>query len=129
MKVDPSWELVLKMNSTVLTETTFTKTIAEVQADQSQLGETIPKQPNTMTETVLLLFFGVASLGAIATFLTKEFHKKKAEEDLKNKSTRIPCPNCQFFSKSSYLRCAVQPKLTMTNEATECPDFTPCSKK
>lgn len=104
-------------------------TVTEIQAEQSHLDKPVPKPTSSISEALLLIFFGLAALGAIATFLTKEFHKKKEELEIRGKLTKIPCPNCQYFSKSSYLRCAVQPKLTMTNEATHCPDFFPPSNQ
>ncbi len=103
-------------------------TVAEVQVEQSQLNPTIPQPNSSISEVLLLIFFGLSALGAIATFLTKELNYKKAEKDLKGQLSKIPCPNCQYFSKSSYLRCAVNPKLTMTNESLECPDFFPPTK-
>lgn len=101
----------------------FATTVAEIQAEQENLYNTAPKAEHTISETVLLIFFGTAVLSMIATFLAKEFHKNKKELAVKEKTTQVPCPNCQYFSKSSYLRCAVQPKLTMTDEAVNCSDF------
>lgn len=103
-------------------------TFAEVKVEQSQSSQVTPKPDGTASEALLAVFFGLAALGAIATFITKEFHHKKEQKELKGKLSKIPCPNCQYFSKSSYLRCAVQPKLTMSNEAMDCHDFTPSSK-
>jgi len=107
-----------------LTKTTRT----EIQAEQSQSTPDVPKPASAVSEALLLIFFGLAALGAIGTFLTKELNKKKEEKEIKGKLSKIPCPSCQYFSKSSYLRCAVQPKLTMTDEAMNCTDFTPPAK-
>jgi len=103
--------------------------VIEIPVTKDQLHKTAPNQPGFIAETVVLMVFVCAAVGAIATFITKEFHHKKAEHDLKGQLSKIPCPNCQYFSKSSYLRCAVHPKVTMTTEAQECPDFTPEAKK
>lgn len=103
----------------------YTSITTEIQVEPSQFQTTVSKPTSSISEALLLIFFGLSALGAIGTFLTKEFHKKKDEQELKGKLAKIPCPGCQYFSKSSYLRCAVQPKLTMTNDAMECPDFNP----
>lgn len=104
-------------------ETDFIATVAQVQPEQTQFNDTIAKSGNSIAETLLLIFFGIAALGTIAAFLSKEFAYKQEALKLKGKMKKIPCPNCKYFSKSSYLRCAVQPKLTMTEEATSCSDF------
>jgi len=104
-------------------KTDFAATVAQVQPEQTQLNDTIAKPGSGISETLLLIFFGIAALGTVATFLSKEFAHKKEALKLKGKLNRIPCPNCKYFSKSSYLICAVQPKLTMTEEATSCSDF------
>jgi hypothetical protein len=106
----------------------YTSIATEVQAEPIQFQTTVSRPTSSVSEALLLIFFGLSALGAIGTFLTKEFHKKRDEQELKGKLAKIPCPGCQYFSKSSYLRCAVQPKLTMTNEAMECPDFNPPCK-
>lgn len=101
----------------------FATTVAELQVEPKHLQNTVSKADNATSETVLLIFFGTAALSMIATFIAKEFRKNKKELAVKEKLTKVPCPNCQYFSKSSYLRCAVQPNLTMTNEAVNCSDF------
>lgn len=39
---------------------------------------------------------------------------------------QIPCLNCQFFSGSRYLKCALHPTEAMTEAAINCPDY--CSR-
>lgn len=41
----------------------------------------------------------------------------------------LPCSNCQYFSNNHYLKCAIQPSLVMTTEATNCSDYCPKSPK
>jgi len=35
----------------------------------------------------------------------------------------IPCTTCRFFSNNTYLKCAVQPTLVLTEQAKNCPDY------
>lgn len=37
----------------------------------------------------------------------------------------IPCANCQFFTNTHYLKCPVHPKIALSNEAINCPDYQP----
>lgn len=98
-------------------------TVTELRTEQKHLHNIVANRDHTSVETALLIFLGTAALSIIGAFLTKEFHKNKKEQFIKEKLTKVPCPTCQYFSKSSYLRCAVQPKLTMTDEAVNCTDF------
>lgn len=36
---------------------------------------------------------------------------------------QIPCLQCQFFSGSRYLKCALHPTEAMTEAAINCPDY------
>lgn len=99
--------------------------VVEVPGNQEQLHLPLARQHGAIAETFVLVTFGIAALGAIATFVTKEFRQKKAENNFRRRLSKIPCPNCQYFSKSSYLQCAVHPKMAMTEESEECSDFVP----
>lgn len=37
----------------------------------------------------------------------------------------FPCKNCRFFSKNSYLKCAVNPSTVFTKAAINCNDYHP----
>lgn len=38
---------------------------------------------------------------------------------------QVPCRNCRFFSGNSYLKCAVQPCIALTEKANNCSDYWP----
>ncbi|MBW4610423.1 MAG: hypothetical protein KME22_25215 [Hassallia sp. WJT32-NPBG1] len=40
-----------------------------------------------------------------------------------NSHEKLPCRTCQYFSNNHHLKCAVQPSLVMTTEATTCSDY------
>lgn len=42
---------------------------------------------------------------------------------------KVPCKNCRFYSNNHYLKCAVQPSLVMTEEAKDCPEYSPKNGK
>lgn len=97
-----------------------------IQIENRQITEpNLSKRADGEVESLLLIFMGIGALGAIATFLAKEFNQKTVENKFRARSPKIPCPNCRYFSKSSYLRCAVQPKSTMTDDAIHCIDYEP----
>ncbi|TFI53810.1 hypothetical protein BLD44_012370 [Mastigocladus laminosus UU774] len=40
-------------------------------------------------------------------------------------SRKVPCRKCQYFSQNHHLNCAVQPSIVLTEEASNCPDYSP----
>lgn len=59
------------------------------------------------------------------------FHKLKLS-DQTNKLNNLdgsPCQNCHFFSKNSYLKCAVNPSTVFTKAAIDCCDYQPLQKR
>jgi hypothetical protein len=38
---------------------------------------------------------------------------------------KVPCKNCQFFCNNNYLKCAVNPHMVLTEEAINCPEYSP----
>ncbi|MBW4439785.1 MAG: hypothetical protein KME10_00840 [Plectolyngbya sp. WJT66-NPBG17] len=42
---------------------------------------------------------------------------------------QLPCKKCQFFSNNPYMKCAVNPHMAMTPDATDCSDFRSRSAK
>lgn len=59
------------------------------------------------------------------------FHKLKLSEQA-NKLNNLdgsPCQSCHFFSKNSYLKCAVNPSTVFTKAAIDCCDYQPLQKR
>ncbi|MBW4558833.1 MAG: hypothetical protein KME59_23520 [Trichormus sp. ATA11-4-KO1] len=42
---------------------------------------------------------------------------------------QVPCRNCRFYSNNHYLKCAVQPSIVLTEEAKDCPEYSPKNGK
>ena len=36
---------------------------------------------------------------------------------------KLTCENCHFFSKNSFLKCAVNPSIVLTEQAIDCSDY------
>ena len=36
---------------------------------------------------------------------------------------QIPCANCVFFTGDYHLKCPVQPKIALSEDAIDCPDY------
>ncbi|MBD2533938.1 hypothetical protein H6G97_32095 [Nostoc flagelliforme FACHB-838] len=55
------------------------------------------------------------------------FHKLKLSHQPENINNLddFPCTNCHFFSKNSYLKCAVNPSIFFTKAAISCCDYQP----
>jgi len=59
------------------------------------------------------------------TYIIISARKEKRKIKASQLAEHIPCQNCQFFHESRYLKCAVQPKVVLTQQAIECPDYHP----
>ncbi|MBE9051465.1 hypothetical protein IQ243_13745 [Nostocales cyanobacterium LEGE 11386] len=42
---------------------------------------------------------------------------------------QVPCRNCRFYANNHYLKCAVQPTIVLTEEAKDCPEYSPKNGK
>jgi hypothetical protein len=61
----------------------------------------------------LIVLMAVGSIwGAITSTLTKA-----------KQMHQIPCTGCQFFTNDPRLKCPVQPKIALTEEAIGCRDY------
>ncbi|MBD2663795.1 hypothetical protein B6N60_01310 [Richelia sinica FACHB-800] len=69
-----------------------------------------------------LVFFWVFVL----LFMRKFRHNFDDKMILKVRSLqKVPCKNCQFFCNNNYLKCAVNPHIVLTEEAINCPEYSP----
>ncbi|MGL5871776.1 MAG: hypothetical protein ACRC2R_05305 [Xenococcaceae cyanobacterium] len=62
-------------------------------------------------------------LGGALVLLFKP--KKRIDKNCQTSSVidRIPCRQCQFFTRNPHLYCTVRPTEAMTENAIDCPDF------
>jgi hypothetical protein len=95
-----------------------------------QVQERLPNQVD-IYETLItqgggiiaFLFFWVSLL-----ILASKKLKSVSDNQL-DLCTKHRCHKCQYFVKNHFLNCAVQPSLVLTEEANNCSDYYPKSKK
>ncbi len=101
-----------------------TTKLVKTQANDSFLNDQEPLKETAVTvESFFLALFGFAIAGAVTISLFKKLSKTIEQREVVTKLSKIPCPNCHFFSKSTHLRCAVHPKTAMTKDAFDCSDY------
>ncbi|MDZ7992558.1 MAG: hypothetical protein RM022_016670 [Nostoc sp. EfeVER01] len=77
----------------------------------------ITSDPSLILAPFILLVMG-------GTVILHKIKLSRQTYDIKN-SNDFPCQNCHFFSKNSYLKCAVNPSLVFTKAAINCCDYQP----
>ena len=79
----------------------------------------ITSDPSLILAPFILLAMG----GTVIFHKIKLSHQTDNIKDL----NEFPCQNCHFFSKNSYLKCAVNPSIVFTKIAIDCCDYQPLS--
>ncbi|MES1024631.1 hypothetical protein ABN584_17205 [Gloeocapsa sp. BRSZ] len=111
--------------------------IAERNFSNSTYVEVAQNRPSSNQVSVpnnAVSFWGPLSLvtgGAICLTMLFKFRKNKQSDivvDLQQLN-KIPCSNCRYFSSNPYLKCAVNPKIALTQEAIDCTEYCPQAKK
>ncbi|MBE9036808.1 hypothetical protein [aff. Roholtiella sp. LEGE 12411] len=94
----------------------------EVKREQAQSHElTIPDVIVSLSPLGFIFSWVVffIALRKIRTFVdNKIFFTIKGLE-------KVPCKNCKFYSNNHYLKCAVKPSIVLTEEAMNCPEYSP----
>ncbi|AHJ28939.1 hypothetical protein PN465_11540 [Nodularia spumigena CS-584] len=101
-------------------------TISEVKPEQMQQdGLDIPDIALTLSPVALLFSWVVffLLLQKVRTLLDNKMVFTV------NGSHKVPCKNCRFYSNNHYLKCAVQPSIVLTEEAKDCPEYSPKNGK
>lgn len=99
---------------------------SEVQQEKTQpQGLNVPSA--TLYFSPLGIFFGWIMF-FLALRKIQRVLENKMVFSLKN-SHQVPCKNCRFYSNNHYLKCAVQPSIVLTDEAKNCPEFSPKKEK
>lgn len=75
--------------------------------------------------TLYLSPLAVVILWTIVLIILQKFrnshdHKNCLKNDIYHK---LPCKKCRFFNNNHYLKCAVNPKIVLTEEAINCCEF------
>jgi hypothetical protein len=115
----------LKQNATQKTN------LYEVQLSEAKLDRVKPEGVNTPDG---LIFLGSLALvmGWAVIFFKVSKSGTVARDDIFVKLKLLhgfPCRNCQFFSNTAYLKCAVNPSLVLSAKAIDCPDYKAKNKK
>ncbi|MBD2137307.1 hypothetical protein H6F32_06850 [Anabaena sp. FACHB-1237] len=81
--------------------------------------------------TLYLSPLGVVILWTIVLIILQRFrnnhdNKNCVKNDIYHK---LPCKKCLFFTNNHYLKCAVNPKIVLTEEAINCCEFAPKKEK
>ncbi|MGA7934789.1 MAG: hypothetical protein WCA35_14690 [Kovacikia sp.] len=108
--------------------------VGETVQAQPQLVQTQPSRlrtgighPNTTPDASLVLIpiFLIVVWAIVAFPFFREISKARLARANFLKASKIPCQNCRFSSKSSYLKCAIHPTTAMTEAAANCSDYCP----
>jgi hypothetical protein len=90
--------------------------------------EIVPLKNITPDASLFLIPVCLIAVWTIVAFpFFREIAKTKSTGTNFLRMSRIPCRNCRFFSRSSYLKCAVHPTTAMTEDAVNCSDY--CSNR
>lgn len=113
---------LLNLNNTNL----FRVSLNTENRDRDKLNGENTSAVITSEPSLLLAPFIFLIMGGIVFF-----HKLKLS-DQTNKLNNLddyPCQKCHFFSKNSYLKCAVNPSVVFTKAAIDCCDYQPLQNR
>jgi hypothetical protein len=86
--------------------------------------------PSEETEAPILTLPVLGTFGAvmmaILAFYLKELLTQRRKQTYTDSGVchqHIPCRNCRFFNRNSYLKCAVHPTKVMQQAAIGCSDY------
>jgi hypothetical protein len=81
-----------------------------------------PLQP-AIVPICLLATWGVIFIGVFQLWTAGQQGIKTVQ-----RLHKIPCPDCQFFTGDYHLKCPVNPKQALTEQAIDCVDYRPSTK-
>lgn len=68
-------------------------------------------------------FFIVLTWSILFLFIFSAFSSTKQGIETAKTMHQIPCSQCQFFTGSYQLKCTVNPKIALTEQAIGCSDY------
>jgi len=97
---------------------------SEVQLEQAKPNEVIMPDTAIAQEAgiIAFIFFCIGFLLMLSK-MNKVTLGNECISCSTNSHEKLPCRTCQYFSNNHHLKCAVQPSLVMTTEATTCSDY------
>ncbi len=99
-----------------------------------EVAQNTPSSNQVNVPNNAVSFWGPLSLltgGAIFLTMLVKLRKNKQSNIVVNlkQINKIPCSNCRYFSSNPYLKCAVNPKIALTEEAIDCTEYCPQANK
>jgi|GEM_PF-4700861 len=96
--------------------------IVETQPYGLESANQKPDRPHLADESLFWLSLCFPALWAVAVLLF-QLSKINWQNRSLQRSKKIPCHTCQYFSNSSHLKCAVHPTLVLSKDAIDCSDY------
>ncbi|WP_260446885.1 hypothetical protein [Nostoc sp. 2RC] len=110
--------------------------VANKNLDQIIHNEAKKEQPPTNQLTIPDIAISLSPLGFIIGWVVFLVVLQKIRSFLDQKmvfptntSHKVPCKNCRFYSNNNYIKCAVKPCIVLTEEAMNCPEYSPIHKR
>jgi hypothetical protein len=109
----------LKQNESIESYPNQDFNVGEIPANAAFTDETrIP------TQGLLAIPFGIIALAWIVFFMKRSLTWKVTRyPNVQYRNQKIPCSQCRFFGRNSYLQCAVHPAKVSKKEAIGCSDY------
>ncbi|RCJ23176.1 hypothetical protein A6S26_01055 [Nostoc sp. ATCC 43529] len=99
-------------------------------------SEVKSEQPPTNQLTIPDMAISLSPLGFIIGWVVFLLVLQKIRSFLDRKMVfptnslhKVPCKNCRFYSNNNYIKCAVKPSIVLTEEAMNCPEYSPSNKR
>ncbi|WP_445634937.1 hypothetical protein NSTC745_06822 [Nostoc sp. DSM 114161] len=99
-------------------------------------NEVKKEQPPTNQLTIPDIAISLSPLGFIIGWVVFLLVLQKLRSFLDRKmvlptktSHKVPCKKCRFYSNNNYIKCAVKPSIVLTEEAMNCPEYSPNNKR
>lgn len=97
------------------------------QSNQSYIATEKQDKTKIYTFIFAIISFIFVLICVVAFFSNFERYQNKKKRISKSLFEQVPCRKCQYLHENCYVPCAVQPTMTLTAEALNCPDFSPKS--
>lgn len=97
------------------------------QASEPIVSDSVPATNVAPTSLSAIHFLGFIAIWGTAVWAVAKGSKISPRKQTHLPQLGIPCRNCRFFDNNYYLKCAVNPKIAMTQNAIDCPDY--CSSR
>ncbi|MBH8572773.1 hypothetical protein I8752_07040 [Nostocaceae cyanobacterium CENA369] len=117
------------MSNKILLQNEFA---ANLKFNQITRSEVKQEQVKTNSSNVPDIVVSLAPVGLLVSWIIFFLVLQKTRRVLDNKMVptvktlyKVPCKNCQFYANNNYLKCAVNPSVVLTEEAKNCPEYSP----